>query len=341
MRVIHWLPVTEDDIADEEAAEIQRKFEEEVEIATEKLEHPFVIGLEYCGWLPENTSQQKKIKKEVQQSRPYCCFNHQMGMPRKKYEDPVTHEPMESEPLEFYQYEKDTIANYEAEKYYAQNKVRGSGITEILAIRHMAYKYGVANTIKGRKYLLAAGQSRSVAVGFFKRMVDLLKPYAKVVFEELPNYANPKFLKFKSGGEGYALPSEPNAPRGLENVGDVILDEAAFWNLTEDEPVLKAFEPFVIKSGSKIGIFSTPNGQRGFFWTKIGNPEITTKYFYHVVTFEEVTQVAEPVIDTVEAEKLRLTDPDLFAQEFGNKFILPSSSVFGDQFDRENYKAEF
>lgn len=341
MKTVNWLPATKQDIEDVEALEIQRKFEEEVELATDKLEHPFIVALEYCGWLPEDNSQQIEIKKEVQSLKPFCCFNHQMGMPRKKYEDPETGIATESEPLEFYQYEKDTIENYESHRYYSQNKIRGSGITEILPIRHMAYKYGVINNIKSRKYLLSAGQSRSVAVGFFKRMVDLLKPYAKIIFEELPNYANPKFLKFRTGGEGYALPSEPNAPRGLENVGDVILDEAAFWDMTEDEPVLKAFEPFVTKSGAKIGVFSTPNGQRGFFWNKIWNPEITTKYFKHLVTLEQVEDVAEPIIDIDEVRRLQKEDPDLFAQEFGNQFILPSASVFGDKFVTEEYEAEF
>lgn len=341
MKIAHWLPLTESELDDVEALEIQRKFEEEVEVATKELEHPFMVALEYCDWLPENTKEQKKIKKDVKSCEPYCCFNHQIGLPKKKYEDPITGEARESKPLNLYKYEQDTIENYESVKYYSQNKVRGSGITEVLAVRHMAYKYGVVNLIKDRKYLLAAGQSRSVAVGFFKRIVDLLKPYAKIIFDELPNYANPKYLKFKSGGEAHALPSEPNAPRGLENVGDIILDEAAFWDLQEDEPVLKAFEPFVIKSGAKIGIFSTPNGQRGFFWNKIWNPEIMTKYFKHLVTLEQVENVKEPIIDIVEARKLEKDDPDLFAQEFGNKFILPSASVFGDQFITNEDEAEF
>lgn len=341
MRKAHWLHLTEEELDDVEALETQRKFEEEVDIATSELKHPYMVALEYCDWLPDSTKPEQKTKQIVQSCEPFCCFNHQIGLPRKKYEDPITGESRESEPLPLYQYEKDTIDNYESNKYYSQNKVRGSGITEVLAIRHMAYKYGVTNRIKSRKYLLAAGQSRSVAVGFFKRMVDMLLPYAKIIFEEMPNYANPKFLKFRTGGEAYALASEPNAARGLENVGDVILDESAFWGLVDDEPVLKTFEPFVIKSGAKIGVFSTPNGQRGFFWTKIWNPESKTKYFKHLVTLEEVADVPIPIIDVDEARRLEKDDPDLFAQEFGNKFIVPSSSVFGNEFTTEEYEAEF
>lgn len=342
MTQIHWLPITEEEVSDEEALEQQRKFEEEVKKEEEELEHKFLVALEYCDWLPEDTKQQRCLKKSVKECEPYCCFNHQLGLPRKKYEDKSSGEVRESDPLPLYKYERDTIEYYESHRYYSQNKVRGSGITEVLAIRHMMFKYGVMNHIKNRKYLLAAGQSRSVAVGIFKRAVDWLKPYVRIIFEEMPNYSNPKFLKFRSGGEAHALPSEPNAPRGLDNVGDVILDEAAFWDLEDDEPVLKAFEPFIVKSGAKIGVFSTPNGQRGFFWTKIFNPETITKYFMHVVTFEQVTyDVKEPIIDLEEAEELRKTDPDLFAQEFGNQFILPSTSVFGSTFDKQAYKAEF
>ena len=318
----------------------QKEFEAEVNETEHKLPHKFMVALEYCGWLPEATSYQRRIKSLVQAAHPYCCFNHQIGLPRKKYKDEFGND-VESEPLELYNYEKQIIEDYDKEKYYGLNKVRGSGISEVLPVRHMAYKYAVVNKIKGRKYLLAAGINQAIAISIFARIVELLRPYSKIVYSELPNINRPKVLKFRGGGEGYALPAEPNAARGLENVGDVILDESAFWNLNDDEPVLKAFEPFVTKSGAHIAVFSTPNGQQGFFWTKLFNPEITTKYKLHILDIEAVKNVKLPIIDIAEAERTKLTDPDLYAQEYGNKFILPSASVFGDQFARDNFKAEF
>jgi len=275
----------------------------------------------------------------VQAAYPYCCFNHQIGLPKKKFKDEFGID-RESDPIELYDYEKNVIENYDREKYYALNKVRGSGITEVLAVRHMAYKYAVVNRITGRKYVLAAGINLSLSVGILRRMVELLKPFP-FIYKELPNITNPKQILFKGGGEAIALPADPNASRGLENVGDVLLDESGFWGLVDDEPVLKAFEPFVTKSGAHIGVFSTPNGQRGFFWTKIFNPEIITKYFLDVLTLNMVRNVKIPIIDIDEVDMTKETDPDLYAQEYNNQFILPSASVFGDQFARDNFESEF
>ena len=110
----------------------------------------------------------------------------------------------------------------------------------------------------------------------------------------------------------------------------------------DDEPVLKAVEPFVSKSGAHIGILSTPNSQQGFFYDKIFNPELShTKYHRHTVTLDEVKNVTIPIIDTEEVERMRTLDPDMFAQEFNNQFILPSTSVFGNNFITERRKAEF
>lgn len=330
--IVEWTP---------EEIEEQEKFISEVKEAEQTLEHKYFVGLEYCGWLPEGTAEEKKVKRQVQSCRPYCCFNHQVGMPRRVYKDPETNEDILGEETELYEYQRRIIEQYESSRYYAQNKVRGSGTTELLAVRHMAYKYAVRNRIDGRKYYLAAGTDQSAAIKIFKRIIRLLKPYSNIAYKKIPKVANPKFIEFAGGGEAYAMASTPNAPRGEENVGDVLLDESAFWDLVDDEPVLKAYEPFVAKSGAHMGVFSTPNGQRGFFWTKIFDPETKTKYTLHTVTFKEVSEVPIPIIDIEEAKRLQGDDPDLFAQEFNNKFIIPSGSVFGDEFEQGEHRAEF
>lgn len=318
--------------------ETQKQFE--LKLENVQLPHNFFVALEYCGWLPENTLEERKIKEQVQSCRPFCCFNHQIGLPRKQI---ITEsgETLETDPIEFYDYQKRIIENYESNRYYAQNKIRGSGTTEVLTVRHMLYKYCVTNTIQLRKCLIVGGQSRSIAVQILRRMLHTIGDYAKLAFTEKPNVLNPTKLFCRTGGMILALASHPDAPRSLDNVGDEILEEASAWDLVDDEPVLKAFEPLVVKSSGRIGVVGTPKGQRGFFWEKIFNPEIETKYFKHVITFEEVTNVPVPIIDIEEAERLRVTDPDLFAQEFGNQFIIPSRAVFGDKFLTGEQIAEF
>jgi len=297
--------------------------------------------LEYCDWLPESTKEEKKIKKQVQKTHPHCCFNHRVGLPHLVYRHEDTGEVFESEEIPLHHYEQEVIERYEKARYYGLNKVRGSGITEILAVRHMAFKYAVKNVIQDRLCLIMAGISKSLSISILFRIVRLLMPFP-FLYKTLPNPNKPEMLNFRTGGKIIALASEKDAGRGLANVGDVLLDESAFWNLEDDEPVLKAMEPFVAKGRSNLGVFSTPNGQRGFFWTKLFDPDIVIqKYDLHTLTFGEVKNVSQPVIDIAEAERLAIDDPDLFAQEFNNKFLLPSTSVFGDQFARGEKIAEF
>ena len=287
----------------------------------------FLPALEYCGWIRD-----RETRKKVQECYPHCCFNHRVGLPKIKYRDKNTGTELESKPVEIYDYEKEMIEKYESNQYYALNKVRGAGATEILVVRHLAYKYAVTNIINGRKGIIIAGINQSLAIIMLRRIINLLDSVS-FVFATIPSKTSPTRLVFRTGGEILALPAVPNAARGLENVGDVILDEAAFWGLVEDEVVLKAIEPFVSKSGAQIGIISTPNGQQGFFYEKIFNPELVqTKYYLHTVTFNDIKNVSIPIIDVEEVERIKTMDPDMFAQEYGNQFLLPSSSVFGNNF---------
>jgi hypothetical protein len=286
----------------------------------------FLPALEYCGWINDD-----KIRSEVQECFPHCCFNHMVGLPKLVITD-KSGVAYESAPVELYPYEKEMIDRYESNSYYALNKVRGAGATEILAVRHLAFKYAVQNTTPGRKAIIIGGINHKLAIAILNRIVKLLEPVS-FVFDEMPSKTSPTKLVFRNGGMILALPAEPYAPRGLENVGDVILDEAAFWGLTDDEPVLMAVEPFVAKSGARIGVISTPNGQRGFFWSKIFDPSLEhTKYDRHVVTLEQIKAVKQPTVNIADAESLAVSDPDTYAQEFGNRFILPSGSVFGNKF---------
>lgn len=297
----------------------------------------FLPALEYCGWINDN-----KTRDIVQECYPDCCFNHRIGLPKTTIRDKKSGITYESGPVELYPYEKEIIDRYESNSYYALNKVRGAGATEILAVRHLAYKYAIQNTIPGRKAIIIAGINHKLAITILNRIIKLLEPF-DFVFEEIPSSTAPTRLAFRNGGKILALPAEPYAPRGLENIGDVILDEAAFWDLTDDEPVLMAVEPFVAKSGAHIGVISTPNGQRGFFWNKIFDPSLEqTKYDRHVITLEQIKAVKQPIVNIADAEELAITDPDTYAQEYDNKFILPSGSVFGDTFPIEKGRtAEF
>jgi len=289
--------------------------------------HQFVPGLFYCGWLPNQTDEQIQLKKEVQLCNPYCCFNHLVGLPTIKYEDEHGTVIGESQPVPLWSYEKEMIERYENTHYYAQNKCRGAGATEILTVRHMAYKY-ITTTIKDRKCLLIAGTNQDAAKVIMHRIKDLCDKIP-FVYRTAPKSETPTEIFFRNGMV-IAIPANPDDIRSYENVGDVILEESAFWKLNDDTPVLLAAEPHVVKSSAHIGVLSTPNGRRGFFWTKIFNPEIKTRYDRHVVNWREVIDVPIPVISKEQVLSTKEEDLDTYEQEFDNQFVVSTNRAFGD-----------
>ena len=301
-----------------------------------KLKHEIIPALEYCEWLPESTDAERIMKVKVQETFPYCCFNHLVGLPTIKYQDEFGNIVGESSPVPLWPYEKEMVERYEATHYYAQNKCRGAGASEILTIRHMAYKYSITK-IMDRKCLLVAGTNEQAAAVIMHR-IKMLLDKIPFVYKVRPKTDFPTeiFLRY---GMILALAANPDVVRSFENVGDVIYEESAFWKLLNDEPVLTAGEPHVVKSSAHIGVLSTPKGQRGFFWTKIFDPDIETKYDKHVINWREVVDVPIPIISVEKIKELQETDPATYEQELNNQFLLSEQKAFGD-WKRENYEAE-
>ena len=133
-----------------------------------------------------------------------------------------------------------------------------------------------------------------------------------------------------------SIPANPDDIRSYENVGDVILEESAFWKLIDDSPVLLAAEPHVAKSSAHIGVISTPNGRSGFFWNKIFDPESESKYDRHVLNWRKVVDVPIPVISKEEILLTKQGDPSTYDQEFDNQFIISENRAFGD-FDEADF----
>jgi len=289
--------------------------------------HKFIPALFYCGWLPNQTEKQIQLKKEVQSCKPYCCFNHLIGLPTIKYEDEFGNVIGESKPLPLYEYERKMVDYFEATNFYALNKCRGAGASEVLTIRHMLYKYMTTRTMN-RKCLIVGGIRLAESIEYLTRMKELADK-VPFMYRVLPKSQSPIVLVFKLGMI-IACPSNPNIVRSYQNVGDVMLEESAFWHLNDDTPILKAAEPHVAKSSAHIGVISTPNGQRGFFWQKIFNPEVNTRYYKHVLNWEEVVDVPIPVLSKEEVLRTKEEDFDTYEQEFDNQFVVSANRAFGD-----------
>ena len=265
--------------------------------------YPFAPALEYCRTLPSKTKKEKKIKKQVMDCYPNCCFNHRIGMPTITYEDPEKQIQWESDPIEFSAYEEEMVNEYESTHFFAENKCRGAGASERLTIRHMLYKYAVENRTLERKCLICGSISITISKNFTHR-IKLLADKVPFLYKEKPNSDFPRELFFAQGGQIIAIPAEEDAFRSYDKVGDEILEEVSSWDKENDEPVLKAAEPHVFKSNARIGNLTTPKGKKGYYWDKIftDDPDVKTKYKKHYTNWRRVVGIPEPNVVFEETE---------------------------------------
>ena len=243
----------------------------------------------YCEWITD-----PKLKADYQKRYPFCCWNHWFGLPTTKFDDD---NKSEGNPLN--EYQKRIIENYASTNYYAQNKCRGAGTSELLTVRYNAFKYMSTKNV-GRKSLVIAGINVDLAKLLLHRIKVLCDIHPEV-YRFPPKSDHPNQIYFAQGGSIWALPANPDSVRSFENVGDVFYEESAFWNKIDDGPVLKAGDPHAIKSKARINSISTPNGKRGFMWDKMFNPELdpATKYFKHTLNWREVVGIPEPDPDVL------------------------------------------
>jgi hypothetical protein len=251
----------------------------------------------------------KHLKKEIQsqcivstQNLPidFAEFNELIGLPTSKIP------PFEKFPI--FDYEFELISNIEHYKDYALNKARGIGATEII-LRWILFQ-AIHNKIPRRKYLIVTGIRLGLAKDHIRRVQEMCINIPEVVRESSQYHIT------INQSEIIAIPANPTAIRGYENVGVIFADEAAHWNLLDDGPVLEAIEPHRTKSDANIIIVSTPNGRRGFFGELFHNPD--TKYFRDTKNWS----VSEGLlIDTSKVEKIKKEDPYRFEQEYNCKFL--------------------
>lgn len=92
-------------------------------------------------------------------------FNKLIGLPRRKIS------PFDEMPI--FDYELEMISNIQNNKYYALNKARCIGATEII-LRLILHK-AILNKIPARKFLIVAGTRSELARDHLRRIAALCK----------------------------------------------------------------------------------------------------------------------------------------------------------------------
>jgi len=257
----------------------------------------------YCGGHPESN----------------CCFTHKIGLPR--HPDTLIPTPLAPYQLEFL----NEITNTKRREFHV-NKSRQIGFTEIML---RVFQYRGFNKYRGKLNIIIAGTREKTTKHIFGRFKNL---YDNIISEV--SHSDTLSLKLNDGTEFIGLPASPEAITGLTKIGGIFVDEAAKFNLIDDQPVMNAVKPIVDTNMSDLFLISTPKGRRGFFY----NIDIQENDFkklkyniYHGV----------PWIYTKERAMEMLKDPTVDGeQEYLNQYTTSRSSIFGSDYTEEDYEAE-
>lgn len=265
----------------------------------------------YCHWKLEGDEIQydEKGNELVNDVKLRCCFNHRVSLPTRKWETDTS--TVEVIPVELTHFNKRMMDNYFRHRKYSQNKCRGSGASEILTIRYQVFKYGVMTTVKNRKCIVLPGTSSKLSDEFSTRLKALCDKIPQI-YKKIPTSDKPKEFVFKTGGRIILTSATPDADRGFENVGDIILEEVAHWELIDDMPVYYASEGVHEKTKCHIVHSTTPRGKRGFYYNLVWSPDATGDFYKHVTNWREVTGL--PVKTIEELYPLGEITPEIFKE---------------------------
>ena len=208
------------------------------------------------------------------------------------------------------------------------NKARQCGWTELILrwLAHQSFfKYA------GKKIIIIPGTRQQTTKQIFARFLGLFVKIRSHIAE-----VGQLYIKLKNGTEIFGLPANPEAITGWTKIGAVFMDEAAKWDLTDDQPVLNAIMPIVRTNKSDVFMISTPKGPRGFFYyIEMDGKSTFDKKIVDIHLGGEELYTQEQIQEMLNSSE---EDP---AQEYLNQYTSGRSSIFGSDFKQEEYVAEW
>lgn len=289
----------------------------------------------YCHWdLPGDEKQYNRGVEMIDDIHGRCCFNHRIGLPTRKWEGDETKAEQVIVPLT--RFNLRLLEAYHKHRKYSVNKCRGSGMSEILTIRYMIFKYAVLNETENRKCIILPGTSSKLSDEFSTRIKAICDKIPQV-YGRVPTSPKPKEFAFRNGGRIVLTSATPDADRGFENVGDIIMEEVAHWDMVDDMPVYNASEAVHNKTMCHVIHATTPRGKRGFYYNLVWSEEATSDYYKDLYNWREVTGIPVPTIEMLQEyvrEHGEITQKDI--KEWRKQFkqaYKSNSNGYRDWFD--------
>ncbi len=193
---------------------------------------------------PENQEETRIII-----PKDFMQFNELIGLPKH---------PRTKKETALFQYELDILDLLGKYGWLLINKARKIGVSEII-LRIIASR--CFSDYAGYQVMLVAGNRVQHAQRLMRRFQNL---FDKISHEVADKTADRMILR--NGTEVMAMPSNDTALRGPERVKCIFLDEAAHFNIINDQDVYTALEPNLANTDGDFIIVSTPNGKRGMFY---------------------------------------------------------------------------
>ncbi len=230
-----------------------------------------------------------------------CCFNHMVGMPVKKgIEHP------------FYDYEQEIFDAVENHQHIWCKKARGIGFTTFM-IRYLFWKCVCDDSLAGQSIFITTGTE----AGFAKELKDKL--------EELIQQNNPNIKLESKYNELWinktrfkAFPTRNvKDMRGYTDVAFIYVDEADFYDVSQQEEIGAVMRSYEEKSDCKIIMVSTANRPDGLFHA-IENDEAFKGFFFKLLLLVE--KGVDKIFDRKQLAKIEKDNPD-YDREYRGLYI--------------------
>ena len=180
-----------------------------------------------------------------------CCFNHIIGMPEKDGKE----KPMFDYEMELFKYLEKGKED-ERYKHIWLKKARGLGITEFL-LRYMGWLALSSDLYRSKRFVIVTGPKVRIAWDLIRRMKNLYRDY---ILEE--SRLDSLVL---NGTTIEAFPSNTISMRGYEDFKFILLDEADFFEQSEQEEVMAVARGYIVKTQPWIVMVSTPHEPNSLF----------------------------------------------------------------------------
>ena len=195
-----------------------------------------------------------------------CCFTHMIGCPQKNGED---------RPLYDYQmmiYDSLITNIKDNNKHLWIKKAAGLGISEFM-LRFMTWLCLKDNALSGSQMCIVTGPRIDLAIGLIDRMKKLFQLKLEIIFDSRETVIELNNVRIE------AFPSHHlDAARGLPNVSFILLDEADFFPVGQQQDARDVSERYIAKSNPYIVMVSTPNAPDRLFERIEKEPENTCLY---------------------------------------------------------------